>query len=114
MSEREIGTKAIIANALHGRTARFIASFRGSCPVYAICYRRRTMRWLSISYGIKAYYYKDYYTCAQRYPLDALRDFIDQGLLTPDDRIAVLGALNGTGATFLEINAVQAILDNAR
>lgn len=114
VSEREIGTKAIIANALHGRTARFIASFRGSCPVYAICYRRRTMRWLSISYGIKAYYYKDYYTCAQRYPLDALRDFIDQGLLTPDDRIAVLGALNGTGATFLEINAVQAILDNAR
>lgn len=106
-----IGTKAIIANALHGRTARFIASFRGTCPVYAICYRRRTMRWLSISYGIKAYYYPDY-TIQQLYPLEALRDFIGQGLLEPDDRIAFLGALNGTGATFLEVNSLQAILDN--
>lgn len=110
VSEREIGTKAIIADAVHGRTARFIASFRGSCPVYAICYRRRTMRWLSISYGIKAYYYKDY-TQQQRYPLEALRDFISQGLLQPDDRIAYLGAISGTGATYLEVNSVQAILD---
>lgn len=113
VSEREIGTKAIIANAIHGRTARFIASFRGECPVYAICYRRRTMRWLSISYGIKAYYYKDY-TRDCRYPLEALRDFISQGLLAPDDRIAYLGAINGTGSTFLEINAVQAILDHGK
>ncbi|MDE6277951.1 MAG: pyruvate kinase [Muribaculaceae bacterium] len=111
VSEREIGVKAIVADAVHGRTARFIASFRGSCPVYAICYRRRTMRWLSLSYGIKAYYYKDY-TREQRYPLEALRDFVEQGLLTPSDRIAFLGAINGTGATFLEINAVQAILEN--
>ena len=111
VSQYEIGTKAIVADALYGRTARFISSFRGSCPVYAICYRRRTMRWLSLSYGIKAYYYKDY-TCQQRYPIQALRDFIEQGLLTPADRIAVLGAINGTGATFLEINAVKAILEN--
>lgn len=110
VSEREIGTKAIVADAIHGRTARFIASFRGSCPVYAICYRRRTMRWLSLSYGIKAYYYKDY-TPEQRYPVEALRDFIAQGLLDPEDRIAYLGAICGTGATFLEINAVRAIIE---
>ncbi|MDE6038204.1 MAG: pyruvate kinase, partial [Duncaniella sp.] len=111
VSEREIGTKAILANAEHGRTARFIASFRGACPVYAICYRRRTMRWLSISYGIKAYYYKDY-TQQHRYPIEALHDFISQGLLSPEDRIAYLGALNGTGATYLEVNSVQAILEH--
>ena len=111
VSEREIGTKAIIANAFHGRTARFIASFRGACPVSAICYRRRTMRWLSISYGIKAYYYKDY-TQQQRYPLQALHDFIGQGLLHPSDRIAILGAINGTGATYLAINSVEAILEH--
>lgn len=111
VSQYEIGTKAIVADALYGRTARFISSFRGFCPVYAICYRRRTMRWLSLSFGIKAYYYKDY-TYQQRYPLQALRDFVEQGLLAPADRIAVLGAINGTGATFLEINAVKAILEN--
>ncbi len=69
------------------------------------------MRWLSISYGIKAYYYKDY-TQQQRYPLVALRDFIEQGLLDYTDRIAILGAINGTGATFLAINSVQAILEH--
>ncbi len=111
VAEREIGVKAIIADAIHGRTSRFIASFRGTCPVYAICYRKRTMRTLSLSYGIKAYYYKDY-TPAERYPLEALADFVREGLLDPADRIAFLGAINGTGATFLEINAVQAILDN--
>ena len=111
VSGREIGVKAIIADAIYGRTARFLASFRSTRPVYAICYRRRTMRWLSLSYGVKAYYYKDY-TAEQRYPLQALRDFVSQGLLDPCDRIAYLGAINGTGATFLEINAVQAILDN--
>lgn len=113
VSEHEIGTRAIIADALHGRTARFLASFRSACPVYAICYHRRTMRWLSLSYGVKAYYYNDY-TPEQRYPLQALRDFIEQGLLESTDRIAFLGAINGTGATFLEINAVQAILDNGK
>ncbi|MDE5653780.1 MAG: pyruvate kinase, partial [Muribaculaceae bacterium] len=111
VSEREIGTKAIIADAIHGRTARFLASFRGACPVYAICYRRDTMRMLSLSYGVKAYYYPDY-TPEVRYPIQALHDFVEQELLTPTDRIAFLGAINGTGATFLEINAVQAILDN--
>lgn len=112
VSEREIGTKAILADSFHGRTARFIASFRGNCPVYALCYRQRTMRWLSLSYGIKAYFYKSY-KVEHRYPIDALQDFIKQGLLTPNDRVAFLGALNGTGATFLEINAVNAILENA-
>lgn len=112
VSEREIGTKAILADSFHGRTARFIASFRGNCPVYALCYRQRTMRWLSLSYGIKAYFYKGY-KVEHRYPIDALQDFIEQGLLTPNDRVAFLGALNGTGATFLEINCVSAILENA-
>ncbi|MDE6330876.1 MAG: pyruvate kinase [Muribaculaceae bacterium] len=113
VSEREIGTKAIIADAIHGRTARFLASFRGACPVYAICYRRDTMRMLSLSYGVKAYYYPDY-TPEVRYPIQALHDFVEQELLTPTDRIAFLGAINGTGATFLEINAVQAILENGK
>ena len=49
-----------------------------------------------------------------RYPIQALHDFVEQELLTPTDRIAFLGAINGTGATFLEINAVQAILDNGK
>ncbi len=112
LSVRQIGVKAILTDARHGRTARFISSFRGINPTYAICYRRKTMRWLALSYGIKAYYYPEY-SQSDRYPKKALEEFITSGLLTPESRIAYLGAINGTGATFLEINSVHAILENS-
>jgi hypothetical protein len=42
-----------------------------------------------------------------------LRRFINEGLLHRPDRVAYLGALNGTGSTFLEINSVNAIIEYA-
>jgi hypothetical protein len=38
---------------------------------------------------------------------------VEKGLLDKDDRVAYLGALNGTGSTFLEINSVKAIIEYA-
>jgi pyruvate kinase len=112
VSERMIGTKAIITDSFHGRTARYIASFRASTPVFAICHKQSVTRWLSLSYGIKAYYYENY-DPASRYPTHVLRRFINEGLLHRPDRVAYLGALNGTGSTFLEINSVNAIIEYA-
>ncbi len=112
VSEREIGTKAIIADSYHDRTARYISSFRSTAPVFAICHQKSTTRLLSLSYGIKAYYYEKY-DPAKRYPTHVLRQFVEKGLLDKDDRVAYLGALNGTGSTFLEINSVKAIIEYA-
>ncbi len=112
VSERMIGTKAIITDSFHGRTARYISSFRASTPVFAICHKQSVTRWLSLSYGIKAYYYENY-DPARRYPTHVLRRFINEGLLQRPDRVAYLGALNGTGSTFLEINSVNAIIEYA-
>lgn len=56
MSEGKVNTKAIFTDAYRGVSARFIASFRGNNPTFAICHNRSAMRWLALSYGVSAYY----------------------------------------------------------
>ncbi len=59
ISEQKLGTKAILTEAYRGLTARFIASYRGSVPIIAVCYNRHVQRWLTLSYGVTAYYLGD-------------------------------------------------------
>ena len=51
MSEGKVNTKAIFTDAYRGVSARFIASFRGVIPTFAICHNRSVRRWLALSYG---------------------------------------------------------------
>lgn len=44
MSEKELGTRAIFTDAYRGVSARFIASFRGNNPTFAICHNRSVQR----------------------------------------------------------------------
>lgn len=64
-SSAELGTKAIITDSYTGRTARYIASYRGTFPVLALCYNERTIRQLSLSYGVFAMYQKSTDTSRQ-------------------------------------------------
>lgn len=112
VSERMIGTKAIVTDSNHGRTARYIASFRGNNPVIAVCYNEAVSRCLNLSYGITAFY-SPIKRFGHHYPTEELRRFVALGLIKIEDRIAYLGALNGTGATFLEVNSVDAIIANS-
>ena len=43
-SSVKLGTKAIITDSYTGRTARYVAAYRGKYPVLAVCYKERTMR----------------------------------------------------------------------
>lgn len=102
MSEGKVGTKAIFTDAYRGVSARFIASFRGNNPTFAICHNRSVMRWLALSYGVSAYYYENAPDEQAIHSVEAVRRIVDEGLLNPDDRIAYL---TGTrrGARALEI-----------
>lgn len=51
-SSVKLGTKAIITDSYTGRTARYVAAYRGKYPVLAVCYKERTMRELALSYGV--------------------------------------------------------------
>ncbi len=102
MSEETVGTKAIFTDAYRGESARYIASFRGKNPTFAICHNSSVMRWLALSYGVQAYYYPQTDNTFPHHSVDAVRHIVEEGLLQPDDRIAYL---TGTrrGARALEL-----------
>lgn len=112
-SSQVLGTKAIITDSYTGRTARYIASFRGIYPTLAICYYPYVVRLLALSYGVLPVY-QERMESSRVYLQNALQHLIDSGRLTKDDRIAYLGGAfgEGHGTSFLEINNVGAIMDN--
>ena len=84
-SSSKLNVKAIITDSHTGRTARYLAAFRGTSTVFAICYRERVM----------------------------LNQLIKSGRITRDNMVAYLSGSfgEGGGTTFLEINNVGKVLD---
>jgi len=111
-SSSKLGVRAIISDSMTGRTARFLAAFRGVATVFAICYRKETMRMLSLSYGVWAVY-QEWNPNRRAYFLDALHQLIEKGMITKHDKVAYLtGSFGeGGGTTFLEINNVDRVLN---
>ena len=105
--------KAIVTDSYTGRTARYVAAFRGRYPVLAICYYERTIRLLALSYGVFPLYQERTRT-SREYLFNGLNHLMEQHLINRDDLIAYLGGGfgEGKGTTFLEINRVGEVLDN--
>lgn len=112
MSENKVGTQAIFTDAYRGVSARFIASFRGNNPTFAICHNRCVLRWLSLSYGVTAYYAPDAHDYIPGHSTDTVRQIVNDGLINEHDRIAYL---TGTkrGARALEILTPHEIFEEA-
>ena len=111
ISQVRLGTKAILTDTFTGRTARYIASFRGKIPTFAICYKPEVKRWLALSYGIT--------TFDGHLPIDEAQNIlgtvktalVNRWLYT-DDLVAYLGGRPGEGnlTTFLEIDRLDHII----
>ena len=56
-AEAKVNCQAILTDSFTGTTARNIAAFRGKNPVYAQCYKERTVRELALSYGVFPRYF---------------------------------------------------------
>ena len=111
-SSSKLNVKAIITDGHTGRTARYLAAFRGPATVFAICYRERVMRMLSLSYGVWAVH-QPWNDSRRGYFYDALYQLIKSGRITRDNMVAYLSGSfgEGGGTTFLEINNVGRVLD---
>jgi len=107
-----LNAKAIVADTTSGNTIRNMVGFRSREPIYALCYNERTMRELSLSYGVTAF------------PLDQIeRDLTDEFLsevilslkdrynYKPDDLIVFLSGNYGreAGASFLKVSTIENI-----
>ena len=102
----KLKAKAIIADTTTGRTIRNMAGYRGKRIVYAQCYSKKTMRELSLSFGVYPEFQEpneDHEFVAQ-----ALQKLVKSGKLSLDDRIVVVGGNFGrhNGASFMEISSV--------
>lgn len=103
--------KTIITDSYSGRTARYVAAYRGKCPVLAICHTEKTMRRLSLSYGVMAIHLPGKKK-GQEYYFDALNLLLERGWIKPGDMVGYLsGGLHYSHTTFLEINRVSEVLE---
>lgn len=112
-SNSVLGTRAIITDSYTGRTARYIASYRGMFPTLALCYRENVVRLLSLSYGVWAIHQPPT-SSSRQYLRDGLSHLLESRRLTLDDSIAYLGGGfgEGHGTSFLEINKVCEVMEN--
>ncbi len=114
-SSSKLHVKAIITDSYTGRTARYLAAFRGTSTVFSICYNQRVMRMLSLSYGVWAAY-QPWNNSRRDYFHDALVQLLKSGWITENDMVAYLSGSfgEGGGTSFLEINNVSKVLNAGR
>lgn len=111
LASTELKTDSIITNTLTGRTARYIAAFKGEKTVYAICYDKRVMRELSLSYGVFPSFLepkKDKFKMVRA----ALKSLLISKTIKPNDMVVYIGGSFGIGggSTFMEISRVNKLI----
>lgn len=111
-STAKLNVRAIITDSYSGRTARYLAAYRGKYPILAVCYNERVMRELALSYGVVPMFLPETPT-TREYLYNGLTLLIQKGWITPDEMIAYVGGAFGEkgGTTFLEINVVSKVLN---
>ncbi|MDR1517800.1 MAG: pyruvate kinase [Dysgonamonadaceae bacterium] len=113
-----LSTKAIITDSHTGRTARVLAAFRGTSPVYAMTTTERLARELALSYGVWAEYQEgrgldNTKESRRSYYIHAIERLITNNMLKPEDRVAYMGGSFGElgGTTYLDVSEAWKILE---
>ena len=117
-SAAKLKTKAIVTDSHTGRTARVLAAFRGSKPVFAMATSERLARELALSYGVWAEFQpgvgiENTKESRRAYFEDAIRKLIDYKMIKREDKVAYLGGSFGEtgGTTYLDINEAGKVLE---
>ncbi|WP_068472311.1 pyruvate kinase [Saccharicrinis aurantiacus] len=113
-ASKELDIKAVITDSFTGRTARYLAAFRGEAPVYGLCYNDRVARELSLSYGVSPRMMEDG-TSKKEILIKTLNKLVKKDVLSTQDLVAYLGGSFGIGGgtSFLEIITVENLLKKA-
>jgi len=107
----DLNVKAVITDSISGRTARYLAAFRGNTPIYALCFNKRTARELSLSYGVSPRIMEQGGS-KEEILTKTLEKLKRKNILEDTDQVAYLGSTFGIGGgtTFLEIITVSDLL----
>jgi len=108
-----LNAKAIIADSTSGRTLRALAAYRGSRPIFAQCYSKRTVREMALCYGVIPDFMELKET-SHEFLLEALTSLINKHTFEPDDLIVVAAGNFGRsmGVSYIEIGTVEKLMGN--
>ncbi len=107
----QLNSACIIADTLGGSTIRNLAAFRGNKPIYAMCYRERTMRELVLSYGVYVEHIeKRRFT--EEFLHKAVSILINKRKIDIDDLLVILAGNfgPGIGATHIEVSSADNLI----
>lgn len=108
----ELPIKAVLTDSLTGKTARYLAAFRGQLPVMAMCYNKRVGRELALSYGVFPRLTEPGSSKSEIIQ-KTVRKLQKKEVLGNEDLVAYLGGSFGIGGgtTYLEITTVEGLLN---
>lgn len=104
-------TTAIITSTKSGDTARVCASFRGKTPIFALSENIRTVRELSLSYGIHAEQIPVPHTTDELVTI-CLNKLLEKEFIQPQDLIVLIGGghLHSAHTNFLQVDTPALLL----
>lgn len=107
-ASQSLPVKGIITDTLTGRTGRYLSAYRGTVPVFALCYSKRVMRELALSYGVEAGYRK-LLASRDEYVKQSMYSLMEKDNFTSEDLVIILGGSFGPskGVSFMEISKVD-------
>jgi pyruvate kinase len=114
-SIEKLNTKAIITDTDTGKTARYLAAYRGKSPIFAQCYDKRVMRELALVFGVFADY-MDIKISKKEFTQNTLHRLLKNNEICCEDLIAILAGNFGinAGPSYVEISTVSNILSNQK
>ena len=106
-----LNAAAVVADTISGRTIRNLSGYRGEKPVYAICYHKKTMRELALTFGVYPQY-MERQSNSHDFLQAALRQLITENKLTEEDIVVVIAGNFGFhhGASYIEAGKIENLL----
>ncbi len=111
-ASEDLDVRAIVADTTSGRTIRSLAAYRGKNTIYAQCYNKKTMRKLSLSYGVHVDYIEHSKT-HNAFIKNALKNLVHKRTFGKDNLVVIVAGNFGrnAGASYMEIATVKNLLD---
>ncbi|UGQ17148.1 pyruvate kinase [Borrelia sp. RT1S] len=110
-STKIMPVKAIIVDSLKGRTARVMATYRASVPLFITTSNERIARELSLSYGVYSNLVDNSFRRTTEFVVTSLELLKTQGIVEDSDTVVIIsGNPNrdaSKGTEFMEINTVE-------
>ncbi len=107
----ELNSRAVISDTLDGNSIRALAAYRGRNIIFAQCYDWRTVRELSLSYGVIPEYYEmnDNYL---EFAAPALEYMMNEQDFDKGDRVVIVAGNHGweAGLSNLEVNSIEGFM----